>query len=279
MKRDPSIHITKDTFEEILEVLGVSYFPTDAFFTMARKYSIDSRAVIASNKKITKQVDKITLASHGDALLAADLLYSTRIKLKQRGVRKITEANQREWTLCKKLADICNTFCDDFELETREGFITYIELGLKRLTNYRNLLQRLVAMAENITTQYEAIREVQEYQSSESIKQGVLQVHDYFVRYIANSTGIYENFKDNPEKYVHACRIHKLLSDRHWNYREYINAQFEALSFCNGIPSPDTFIMDKSIERYNKWLYKNANNPKQNTPKIKGSLWERINQH
>ena len=236
MQRDPSIHITLNQFEDILEALGVSYFPTDAFFTMARKCSIDSRAVIASNKKVTKQVDKITLASHGDAILAADLLYATRIKLKQRGVRKITEANQREWTLCKKLADICNTFCDDFCLETREGFITYIEIGLKRLTNYRNLLQRLVSMSDSITTQYEAVQEIQEYQSSESIKQGVLQIHDYFVRYIANSTGIYENFKDNPEKYVHACRIHKLLSERNWNYREYINAQFEALFVMEYLP-------------------------------------------
>ena len=277
MKRDPSIHITKGTFEGILKAMEIPYFPTDAFFLAARKNSVDSRAVIASNKKVTKQVDKITLASHGDALLAADLLYATRIKLKQRGVRKITEANQREWTLCKKLADICNTFCDDFGLETREGFITYIEIGLKRLTNYRNLLQRLVSMADSITTQYEAVQEIQEYQSSESIKQGVLQIHDYFVRYIANSTGIYENFKDNPEKYVHACRIHKLLSDRHWNYREYINAQFEALSFCNGVPTLDGMYGDKAIERFNKYLYKSHKSQEVEAPVVEGSLWSKIN--
>lgn len=277
MKRDPSIHITKGTFEEILEAMEIPYFPTDAFFIAARKSSIDSRAVIASNKKVTKQVDKITLASHGDALLAADLLYATRIKLKQRGVRKITEANQKDWALCKKLADICNTFCDDFGLEIREGFITYIELGIKRLTSYRNLLQRLISMSENITNQYESIREVQEYQSSESIKQGVLQIHDYFVRYIANSTGIYENFKDNPEKYVHVCRIHKLLSERNWNYREYINAQFEALSFCNGVPTLDSMYGDKAIERFNKYMYKNHKSQEAETPVVDGSLWSKIN--
>lgn len=277
MKRDPSIHITKGTFDDILKAMEIPYFPTDAFFLAARKNSVDSRAVIASNKKVTKQVDKITLASHGDAILAADLLYATRIKLKQRGVRKITEANQKDWALCKKLADICNTFCDDFELDTREGFITYMELGIKRLTNHRNLLQRLISMAENITNQYEAIREVQEYQSSGSIKQGVLQIHDYFVRYIANSTGIYENFKDNPEKYVHACRIHKLLSERHWDYREYINAQFDALSFCNGVPTLDGMYGDKAIERFNKYLYKSHKSQEAETPVVEGSLWSKIN--
>ena len=275
--RNPSIHITKSTFEKILKDLEVPYFPTEAFFLMARKNSVDSRSVIASNKKVTKQVDKITLASHGDALLVADLLYATRIKLKHKGVRKITEANQREWTLCKKLAEICNTFCDDFELETREGFITYIELGLKRLTNYRNLLQRLVSMAENITTQYDAVQEIKEYQSSEYIKRRVLQIHDYFVRYIANSTGIYENYKDNPEKYVHVCRIHKLLEEHQWDYKEYINAQFEALSFCNGVPTLECMYGDKAIERFNKYMYKNNKTQESETPVVEGSLWSKIN--
>ena len=103
------------------------------------------------------------------------------------------------------------------------------------------------------------------------------QIHDYFVRYIANSTGIYENFKDNPEKYVHVCRIHKLLSERHWDYREYINAQFDALSFCNGVPTLDGMYGDKAIERFNKYLYKSHKSQETETPVVEGSLWSKIN--
>ena len=33
--------------------------------------------------------------------------------------------------IVKKLAEICNTFCEDFKFDTREGFIKYIETGLK----------------------------------------------------------------------------------------------------------------------------------------------------
>ena len=89
--------------------------------------------------------------------------------------------------------------------------------------------------------------------------------------------GIYENFKDNPEKYVHACRIHKLLSERHWNYREYINAQFEALSFCNGVPTLDGMYGDKAIERFNKYMYKNHKSQEAEAPVVEGSLWSKIN--
>lgn len=278
--RDPSIHITLSTFKRLLSDLEISYFPTEAFFTLARKTSLDSRAVNISNKKDIKQVNKITLANHGDALLVADLVYATRIKLKQKGVKKITEANPREWTLCKKLADICNTFCEDFQLSIREGFITYIEIGLSRLNNSKNLLQRLVSMSENINLQYEALQEIRDYQNSSSIKEGVIRIYDFYIKYIANSTGIYEDFKDTPEKFVHICRIHKLLKDRGWNYQEYIIAQFEALSFCNGIPTLDSMYGDKAIERFNKYLYKkNSSNKVEESdiPTVDGGIWSKIN--
>ena len=130
--REPSIHITKSQFEEILNTLEVDNFPVEAFFVIARKEAINTRAVVVSNKGTTKKVTNILLASKGNASLVADILYATRIKLKHRGVRKINESNTREWALCKKLAEICNTFCEDFKFDTREGFkiltkgITYL---------------------------------------------------------------------------------------------------------------------------------------------------------
>lgn len=277
--RDPSIHITLSTFEKLLQDLEVTHFPTEAFFLMARKNSIDSRAVVASNKKTTKKLDNITLASHGDANLVANLIYATRIKLKQRGVRKITESNSREWNCCKQLADICNNFCNDFDLETRAGFITYIEIGLSRVTSNRNLVQKLISLADSISIRYEVAKEVKDYQCTGSIKKEVQDIYQYYVKYIANSTGIYEDFENDPEKYIHVCRVHELISERGWDYKDFINAQFEALSFCNGVPSLDNMYGDKAIERFNKYLYKNKNNHQETeTPTISGSLWSKINQ-
>ena len=276
--RDPSIHITRGTFERLLKDLEVPYFPTEAFFLMARKNSVDSRAVIASNKKTNKKLDKITLASHGDANLVADLLYATRIKLKQRGVRKITESNSREWCYCKQLAGICNNFCNDFELETRAGFITYIEIGLSRVNSNRNLVQKLISLAESISIRYEISQEVKDYLCTEAIKRGVQDIYQYYIKYIANSTGIYESFEDDPEKYIHVCRIHELVEAKGWDYRSYINSQFEALSFCNGVPSLENMYGDKAIERFNKYLYKNNHHETPETPMVSGSLWSKINQ-
>lgn len=273
--REPSIHITKSQFEEILNTLEVDNFPVEAFFVIARKEAINHRAVLVSNNKNTKKVSNILLASKGDAALVADILYATRIKLKHRGVRKINESNSREWANCKKLAEVCNTFCEDFKFDTREGFIKYIETGLKRMTDYRNVMQRLLSMQENITNQVDAEIELQ-HSDLELTK----EIHDYFIGKIAKATGIYESYENQPEKYVHFAKVGEFLKEEGWDYKTFIDAQFESLAWCNGLPDIAQMYTDKSIERYNKYLYKYKN--KQllgdgDEPTVEGSLWDSIN--
>lgn len=272
-KRSPSIHITKSQFEEILNTLEVDNFPVEAFFVIARKEAINHRAVLVSNNKNTKRVNNILLASKGDAALVADILYATRIKLKHRGVRKINESNSREWANCKKLAEVCNTFCEDFKFDTREGFIKYIETGLKRMTDYRNVMQRLISMQDNITNQIDAELELKGDKDPGFTK----DIHDEFIKRVASVTGIYESYEHQPEKYVHFLRIHNLMDEKDWNVFQFLDAQFEALAWCNGLPEPSQMYNDKAIERYNKYLYKNKNKRTLDEPQVDGSLWDSIN--
>lgn len=270
--REPSIHITKSQFEEILNTLEVDNFPVEAFFVIARKEAINHRAVLVSNNKNTKRVNNILLASKGDAALVADILYATRIKLKHRGVRKINESNSREWANCKKLAEICNTFCEDFKFDTREGFIKYIETGLKRMTDYRNVMQRLISMQDNITNQIDAEIELKGDKDPGFTK----DIHDEFIKRVASVTGIYESYEHQPEKYVHFLRIHNLMDEKDWNVFKFLDAQFEALAWCNGLPEPSQMYNDKAIERYNKYLYKNKDKRTLDEPRVEGSLWDKI---
>lgn len=271
-KRSPSIHITKPQFEEILNTLEVNNFPVEAFFVIARKMAINHRTVLVSNNKNTKRVNNILLASKGDAALVADILYATRIKLKHRGVRKINESNSREWANCKKLAEVCNTFCEDFKFDTREGFIKYIETGLKRMTDYHNVMQRLISMQDNITNQIDAEIELKEDKDPGFTK----DIHDEFIKRVASVTGIYESYEHQPEKYVHFLRIHNLMDEKDWNVFQFLDAQFEALAWCNGLPEPSQMYNDKAIERYNKYLYKNKDKRTLDEPQVEGSLWDKI---
>ena len=272
--REPSIHITLSDFKEIAKELGMSDIANE-FFRIARKRAINSRSILVSNNKINKQVNNVLLANQGDAQMVADIIYATRIKLKHRGVRKINQGNLREWTNCKKLAEICNTFCQDFELPTREGFIKYIELGIKKMPDARGLTTRLIGLQDSITEEFSAIKEIQELSPKD--KQTISQIQDFYVRQIADRTGIYEPIKD-PGKFTHFIRLYDFLNKKGWNYKEYIIAQFEGLAWCNGIPELSQLTSEKAISRYNKYLYKHGEDITQEDNDEEGSLWDKINQ-
>ena len=280
--RDPSIHITKSQFEEILDYLEVNHFPTEAFFTIARKKALDSRAVVINNKKDTKLVSNTLLANAGDANLVADIIYATRIKLKHRGVRKYTQSDIKNWALCKKVAEACNIFCNDFDLEVREGFIKYIETGINRLNgNYRNILNRLPAMLETISASYSAQSDW--LNLSRMDRECCIDIQKHYVKRIADTTGIYETLDKYPEKMVHFLNLYRLCQQNRWPPKQFIDAQFDSLAWCNGLPDIAQLYSDKAIERYNKYLFKINSRAKQQDnnsnelPEINGSLWDKIN--
>ena len=273
--REPSVHITKAQFLQVLDDLEIKAFPVDAFFRLASKRAINSRGILVKNKRTTKTVTKVLLASKGDTQLTADLLYAVRIKLHHRGVRKITEYHKREWSLCKELTSICNQFAETFQFESaREAFITYIEIGFKRMgRDARNWLNRLVSMSDNIFFYYESLKDTEKDDKPKKTS----YLYEIYNRRIADATGIVdtEPLKENPEKYLHFFRLRRILDHNEWDYEDYIDAQFEAMSFCNGIPEPQNLSTQKAVDRYKKFLFKSNRNPN-NEPKMSGSIWDEM---
>lgn len=268
--REPSIHITKSEFKALLKVFGINRFPTDRFFLQASQKAINTRSINVTNHKTYKKVKNITLAATGDANLAANIVYSVQIKLKHKGVKKIDESNTRLWATCKKLAEVCNTFCNDFGFETRAGYIKYIETGFSRMDNLKNFLNRLVSMAQNITESYQASLEI----ADDTDPHRTSYIHDYYARTVAERTGLKVNY-EAPETYVYFVRLREYLDKDNIDYEDWLDAQFEGLEWCNGLPMPEKLMGDKAKEYYTKFMFKNHKSG--STPKIQGSLWDKIN--
>ena len=85
------------------------------------------------------------------------------------------------------------------------------------------------------------------------------------------------HMKKNPEKYVHFAYVAAFLEEEGWDYKDFIDAQFESLAWCNGLPDIAQLYTDKAVERYNKYLYKNKNKKSLEEPQVEGSLWDKIN--
>ena len=266
--REPSVHITKSQFIQILDELDIKAFPVDAFFSQAAKRALNTRAITVTNKKVTKQVSKVLLASKGDTQLTADIIYAVRIKLKHRGIRKITEFNRRDWTLCKELTSICNQFAETYNFENvREAFITYITICFNRMgRNLRNWLPRLISMSENVFNYYGSLQESRDDNNPRETAR-------------LYATGIVESrsLEENPEQHLDFIQLRKLLESQGWDGEDFIEAQFEAMAWCNGIPETHNLYGQKAIDRYQKYIYKQGNNAQHSEPKVSGSIWDLMN--
>ena len=271
--RDPSIHLTKSQFRDLLKELGVKRFPTDRLFLAAKQKAITSRIITVTNHKNIKKIKNITLATIGDANLAASVLYAIRIQLKHRGVKKISETDKRQWSQIKQLAEACNIFCKDFGLEAREGYIQYMKIGFHRMgKTLRNYLPRLISMSQNISEEYKAQKEL----LKDDQAQITAQIHDYYASIIADRTGLQVNYRDQPEVYVYFKALRDFCKQNNIPYESWIDAQFDALEWCNGMPEPSRLLGDKPYQYYVKFMFKHHIPVSDSTPQITGSLWDQI---
>lgn len=268
MKRVPSIHISKKTFDKIAKDMGLE-IDSDEFFILARKYSLDHRTVSISNQKIERDIKKRTLANKGDTDMLADVIYSVRISMKHRGVRKIN-MQSRDWLQLKQLTGLVNDFCEEFNLEKRKGYIEYVQLGIKKIQSMSNLVTKLINMYETISKTYSALDELNNWRDMDSI----INIHNYYVNTVADKTGIMDSYTNKPDKMVIFKRIADQCLELSVNYEDYIDAQFKALDWANDYPSVEALVGDKAIERLNKFLYKK---PTKISRTIKADdLWEQL---
>lgn len=258
MKREQSIHITKDRLLEIVDSLmreqkhGVSYSSemfVNKLFILAKPYSISTRNISVSNDRLEKKVKRIINSSRVDADLFAQLIYAIRKKMKHRGISLI-KPGSKDWDLVKEITASALNFCEEFDLRRREGFIQYIEIGINKMIKFN--LNKFPNMVETISETYSAIQEI----NSDSNPEATQEMYDFYIGYIADYTGIFENLKELPDKYVWFVRARKAAEKINVPGIAYIKAQFAGLDFAKGIPHPTQLVGIKAIDRVNRYSYK-----------------------
>lgn len=253
MTKDPSLHIKRsDLYKIMADMLpkGVDYNNfVDVLLVKCAPLSISTRSVISSTIKSEKKFDRIQGSSRFDADLVAKLLHATRVRLKHKGVTQI-KPSSKDWEMVKDLTKNIIDFCIDFNLPKREGAIAYLEIGLNKMNKYG--LNKFSNLYESICDTYAAKLEIDQ----DSEPDITLQLYKIYSSNIMDQTGIFEDFKKEPEKYVWFVRARLQAKQLNMGLEEYIEAQFEGLDFARGIPHPSQLVGPKATERISRYLYK-----------------------
>ena len=255
--REPSIHITKSVFAQLLEEQDIK-LDINKFFRDARKYAVSSRSVLkGNNQKNRKKLAAISQSSMGDANLLADIIYATRIKLHHTGVTKIKQ-NDPQWSRLKELVPRINDFCEKFNMPKREGYISFTMKGIKMLQNTKkrvptNIVSYLGLNFDRLINMMEAERTLQQDESPESTQ----EIYNIYCNNILDRTGIPVNYRSNMEEYIYFYYAKLLADNLGIDYETFIEAQFDALNFCNGIPKIQDLSGEKAQQRLLKYMSEN----------------------
>jgi len=257
--RQPSIHITEEQLTDIMASIFEDFSIKANVIKVARAIMMKSskrpcrnRVITISDKKLDDKIKKVLKSSRGDALFLSQIIHGVRISLKHHGISKIEE-NGREWDKVKKLAEICNQFCNDFRLSKKEGYTEFVKIGLGKISSRRNILDKLLSMQEGVSLHYDAIQKVRADKHSSETR----QIHDMYVSKISMYTGIVNKFHDNPVVYLNFVRVREITEELNVDPAVYLEAQFHGLLWTDSYPEPTQLITEKSKERLNQYLYEN----------------------
>lgn len=257
--REPSLHITRTN---LIKVIG-NYFDNDIFpaeeiadsiMKAAAPYSISSRSISITNDRIEKKAKKILASTRNDANLFAQLLQLNRQKLRHRGVRQI-KPNSREWGMIKELAGMALDFSNEFEIERKEGFRIFIQIGLSKMKKFQ--LNKLLNMYEGICEDYEGKQAI----LNDPNREFTDKLYKEYVSLIIQKTGIDVDYSE-PSTYKYFIEAAEIANKHNLSASIYVKAQFAGFEWRDGYPAPVQLTGTKATQRLNKYLYENNINTK-----------------
>ena len=273
MEREPSIHVTRSTLIRIVKGLGIhlSKPNIDRIMREARGVSADNRTMVATKVKETRQVRR-TNGTIQAANIAAELAYGIRVKKKHIGVTKIKQTDPA-WAQVRELVPSLNIFCETYNLPQRKGYLEFLMVGfnlmeLKKANNFNYWASWMLKHADWINQTYQNNNEIK----TDEYPRETQQLMSLFSTKVSEMTGMYSDYSKNNNDYVHFIRARKLADRLGVDYETFIDAQFEALAFCNGIPRLVDLDNEKAEERLTKYIAKTG--IQVSSHKLSESTWD-----
>lgn len=256
--REPSLHIRIKDAISAMKGAGISVADIestlDRMVAISKKTNLNHRNMVINSKKDIKLSENISTSTESDAAFFANLLFLVRKRMKHR----VTKHNKssKEWTTIKKAAELAVEFSNEFQLSRKEGFTRFIETGIK-LSGNKFWLTTYIGKFELIVDTYEAEQVIRKDKNGHITQ----DLHNIFIRKIVSTTGLDYEYFEEPLKYKYFVLAAIECIDSGVSPAQYIEAQFEALSFMGGLPSPSQLIGDKAKERLAKYMFKHSIKP------------------
>lgn len=217
----------------------------------AKSYSVNSRGVRVSNDKLEKKVIKMKLAGRSNTAMFAQILLLVRRQMKHRGISLI-RVGDNDWLNLKESCKLATEFCNEFQIPIKEGYRTYVTLGLKKMKNFS--IYKFKTLHAAICNEYEAIQVI----NQDKYPQSTEDCHNIYLSNISDKTGYSQGYKDFPEKFQYFVKASEEAKKMGVSNKIYIAAQFQGFEWNNSVPDPTQLVGPKSIARLQRYAFEHS---------------------
>ena len=266
IKRDPSLHVTKSTLISLLKsyskqnelelpvshlteyllINGVRNTPTNRLIVHAK--------TVKQGKAIKKEQENLKDYDAFNRVLA-----DQRVLLKHKGASVLANKDSTEYKKMCSVADIAYEYLDVFYAgssldERNKALIDFIQYGISLMGPSYNL-QKFHYHKESIFNRARYIQEIKEDEDSDT----TFDTFKYYYEKYTELTGFKVNLTNfvakKPEIYIHFLRAAQDIIAQNASVEDWVDAQFEGLSFTNTIPKESQMYGDNALRRYHNYYY------------------------
>lgn len=277
--KDPTLHITRSSLIEILDIIGYSNpkAVADSIFRLCDGYQIRDRFVTnVTTKKTSEALDRAKRLNN--APMAVDqfqlLLIDVRQKLGHRMISRITLAD-RDYLLLK---DICVMACDFAKATKAKDLSTgcrlFLQIGIE-LMRGKYALNKFKTYRDRIYNTYEFYALLQEDETPDLTE----EVRDAYLEGIMEVTGI-DTSRDykSVEERINFLYAKRDIVRNKATIDDWITAQIATMySDFDTLPNPNQLYGDNACKRYKRFKMVKRMNGEVEEEKPRGSIMSEYN--
>lgn len=237
--RDPKLYINKSDLEQVFDEMGVEIDVEDLFY---RCYKYRNKGILLKVPNAVRKRVATAITTMGNVELFVMVLTAKRAKLKHRFVEP--KPMDKSWTTLTKISQDAARFCDVMELDLKQGYVVYIDIGLKLMGSRYSL--------NKFSYNYEKI--VEKYNEAEEI--GTSEYKDIAASLCSIYLDLHKHMTNQAKEVIRKNRKHdfiltaKLLVKHDWDAKNYIKFQFKHFDNMGIDLMPYHLHGDSAEERY-----------------------------
>lgn len=247
--RNPSIHVLKSDLLEVLSAYGLNESDVDSIMFECRKRAVKGRVNVTAKSRTRKKVERLVESDSGLTEKFNGVLTAFRqsISHKVTSIRK----GSKDWLLLVEIASDAKEFCDYFKFQSVEdGFKAYIRSGIEMMGK-KYALSKFKFYKQRIFDYHEFRTAIEQDADAE----GTEMFYNVYCDEMLERTGVDLELED-VEDYVHMVFGRQEADASNADYKDWVDAQFEGLSFMNAVPELNQLYGLNAKKRYRSYMQK-----------------------